>query len=29
MGADLLTGDNRLARATGPHCRIELLRPGR
>ncbi len=26
LDADLLTGDNRLAKATGPQCRIETLR---
>ena len=26
LGASLLTGDQRLARATGPRCRIEVLR---
>jgi predicted nucleic acid-binding protein len=25
LGADLLTGDTRLAKATGPRCRIETL----
>ena len=29
LSADLLTGDNRLAKATGPRCRIELFRPSR
>jgi predicted nucleic acid-binding protein len=27
MGADLLTGDRRLARAPGPRCHIEVLNP--
>ena len=27
MHAALLTGDRRLARATGPHCPIEVFRP--
>lgn len=29
LGATLLTGDRRLAHATGPTCTIELLRPPR
>jgi len=27
LGVTLLTGDGRLARATGPRCHIEVLRP--
>ena len=27
LDATLLTGDGRLARAPGPRCRIEMLRP--
>jgi predicted nucleic acid-binding protein len=27
LNSELLTGDARLAGATGPRCRIELLRP--
>lgn len=27
LQVDLLTGDNRLARAPGPRCNIEVLRP--
>ena len=27
LGVTLLTGDHRLARATGPRCQIEILRP--
>jgi predicted nucleic acid-binding protein len=27
LGVDLLTGDVRLANATGPRCRIEVFRP--
>ena len=27
MDVTLLTGDGRLARATGPRCHIEVLRP--
>lgn len=27
LGATLLTGDGRLAKAPGPRCRIEVLRP--
>jgi predicted nucleic acid-binding protein len=29
LRADLLTGDRRLARAPGPQCRIEVLKPAR
>ena len=27
LDVTLLTGDERLARATGPRCRVEMLRP--
>ena len=27
LDVTLLTGDGRLARATGPRCRVEMLRP--
>lgn len=29
LGVSLLTGDQRIARASGPRCQIEVLRPGR